>query len=213
MYLIFHLSLIDSLILRRLSILCVSLSSVLIYPFCLQQTQQDLVQFLGFRDDISLFSLLYMLECVLLLFLSFSQIKCHYMKNTRSFIQWIFTLPPFFILVSIFLLESYFFLQIENISFIQLSILFSIILGGTIFLFSWLAKKFISSWSIRAEWKLFMLLFHILFVIFSPFIWKNQLISVTEISIIIFHFIITLSIIFVFSMTGFFIHYMRENKI
>ena len=212
-YTILNLSLADSGKVFWAGIIVLACFSFIIYPVCIRQTNQTLNQILQHSDLVSAIALLQIFESIAILFFSISQITGHYFQHIRRLFKWLSAIPSLIFLMGLFFLQTYTFLHTEDISFTMIATLFTLFVGVSVLLLTWLVKKVIQEWEIRAELKLLIALFQILLAMFLPLIIQGAKVPFTNLVVEPFPILITAVTVLVFSLIGFFRYHLTNNKI
>lgn len=209
-YTVFNLSIAESRKVFVTGILFLALFSFIIYFFTVQENNQTLIKILDQPQIISTVAIIQIVESLLMIFLSFEQIKSHYISipspservRVRLF-QWLSAVPSVILLASLYFLQVYALLYIENVSFGLIALSFSLGIATLLMAGVFLLRKIIPEWEIRTELKMLVSLVQILLSMFLPLIIFGTKTSLSnEFVIEPFALIICFSIITVFSIWG-----------
>lgn len=180
---VFKFSMIEKGKHRLIAIVLLSLFSLVIYPFVLEQNNNSFFEFFQDQRIVSLVAFFQIIESILMILLALALIKAHFKKGRKWLILAFSILPSFILLGGIFFIQLYLFLKIQAISYFSLSLLFSLGIGLLLFTSVAFTKWLFRDWEVRAELKILLAFFQILLAMFLPIIVEEIKVPYTNLEV------------------------------
>ncbi|WP_196895449.1 hypothetical protein [Aureivirga marina] len=206
LYTFVHISLAENRWIQLVSIAIPIIFVVGIYSFSAKQNSQTVTEILNLAGVVSLVAIFQIFEVFIQIIFSLIQLKGHFLTKKKQLTNWIPVFPSFLFIIGIFFIQTLFFLEIHNINYFYLSLIFALGTGITLFLGSFLSKIMIKDWGTRAEIKILIGLFQLLLAMFLPLIVKGTKIPFTQLTIEWFPITFTFGIIGIFAVLGYFFY-------
>ncbi|MCA9406573.1 MAG: hypothetical protein KC684_08545 [Candidatus Omnitrophica bacterium] len=122
-------------------------------------------------------------ESIMIMGVSFFLIKSHYEENKSSAAHDISVLPSGIFFVGLFLIQTYLFYLIEQISFFSIALLFALANFTILFFSANLSKAIFKQWETRIEIKIIVSFLQMLLAMFLPLIVSNVDVGASQFNI------------------------------
>ncbi|MEE9362327.1 MAG: hypothetical protein V3U92_07000 [Cellulophaga sp.] len=181
------------------------------YNFSIAQNNQTLDWLINQPNLVSGIAILQTFEAIIFIVLTVIQIKSFYKSKFPNLWKWIAIIPSIQMLIGLVFFQTYFFLQIDGISFLYLALFFFLGTSAILALLTFSIQKVIKTWAYRAELKALAAMFQLLLAMFLPLIARGQKVSFTQITIDYQSILFTTALV-VFIATIGYVVYKRKNK-